>query len=268
VLTFLFWNTNRKPVGETISALAQEHRVDLVAIAECATTPDEMMRLLNADETVFHFPFSAADGIQIYTRFSGDFLTPLFESNRASIRRLHLPALPELLLAVVHAPSKLHARAESQAAEASILARRISGLEAEQGHSRTILMGDLNMNPFEAGVAASGYLHGVMSRQVASRGQRRVVGDDYAFFYNPMWGHLGDRLGGPPGTHYYDNGEHFNYFWNVFDQVLIRPSLLEWFRPEDVRVLTRVRGTTLLTANGIPQTQYSDHLPLLFALQV
>ena len=42
------------------------------------------------------------------------------------------------------------------------------------------------------------------------------------FFYNPMWGHFGDALDGPPGSYYDARSEAVAYFWNVFDQVLIR----------------------------------------------
>lgn len=36
----------------------------------------------------------------------------------------------------------------------------------------------------------------------------QIAAEERAFFYNPMWGCLGDRDPGPPGTYYYDSPGH------------------------------------------------------------
>lgn len=82
-----------------------------------------------------------------------------------------------------------------------------------------------------------------------------------------MWAHFGDRTDGPPGTHFYRSGEPILYFWNMFDQLLIRPALMEAL--EFVRILDTDGQDTLLAASGIPdKNNVSDHLPLLFALDL
>ena len=44
-------------------------------------------------------------------------------------------------------------------------------------------------------------------------------------FYNPMWNLLGDAQE-PYGTYYYaGNGHPINTYWNIYDQVIIRPAL-------------------------------------------
>src|SRR5258706_11895269 len=50
-------------------------------------------------------------------------------------------------------------------------------------------------------------LHSVMSREIANRTARTVQGREYPFFYNPMWGHFGDRMSKTAGSYYYDNAE-------------------------------------------------------------
>ena len=107
----------------------------------------------------------------------------------------------------------------------------------------------------------------MMSREVASRGSRTVQAREYDFFYNPMWAHFGDRQNGPPGTYYYDKAEHVTYFWNIFDQILVRPALLEGLGSESVRILTSVKGLSLLGPGGRPDRAVaSDHLPVLLDL--
>jgi hypothetical protein len=149
------------------------------------------------------------------------------------------------------------------------ISRRISEEERAVGHRRTVIVGDLNMNPFEKGVAGANGLHAVMTRTVALAGERTVQERSYPFFYNPMWGHFGDRLPGPPGSYYYQGSELVTYFWNIFDQVLVRPELLDRFRDEDVRILESAGAVPLISTRGRPDEKAaSDHLPILFKLEL
>ena len=95
------------------------------------------------------------------------------------------------------------------------------------------------MNPFEAGmVGARGGLNAVPSRSIAARKTRTVQAREVPFFYNPMWNYLGDRAE-TGGTFYFENAEPVCYFWNMYDQVLLRPELLKGFEPEQVRILEK-----------------------------
>jgi len=170
----------------------------------------------------------------------------------------------DVLLCIVHLPSKLCWSGESQALECTHLARIIREVEARVRHERTVLVGDLNMNPFEAGVVGAAGFNATMARQVASRGSRSVQGERYPFFYNPMWGHFGDHRGNAGGSYYYDSGQHVNYYWNVFDQVLVRPELIPRFPVEELRIIASTPSRTLLSQQGRPDARVaSDHLPLL-----
>src|SRR5262249_32918619 len=142
--------------------------------------------------------------------------------------------------------------AEGQAFECAELSRRIAVEEDRIGHRRTVLVGDFNMNPFESGLVAAGGLNSVMSRRIAARLVRTVQGREYRFFYNPMWAHFGDARSDTAGSYFYDSAEHVNYFWNVFDQVLLRPELAERFDGNQLRVLTSVGATSLVRADGRP----------------
>jgi endonuclease/exonuclease/phosphatase (EEP) superfamily protein YafD len=271
VLTFLFWNINRKPLADVIARLVQEHQVDVLMLAESATGSVGMLQKLSEVSADFHYaPSRAPTAVDVFTRFSGQFLTPTLESGRVSIRRMALPARAELLLAMVHLPSKSYWSDDSQALECAELARSIRQEEEKAGHSRTLLMGDLNVDPFETGVVSTVGLHGLMTRELASRKNFRTVQEkDYPTFYNPMWGHFGDRSGGPSGSYDYEGAEHKVYFWHLFDQVLIRPEVLDFCPADPVSIITHVGDTALLLESGKPdQSVASDHLPLLFKLSV
>ena len=117
-------------------------------------------------------------------------------------------------------------------------------------------------------VGARGF-HAIASRRIAAKGHRVVEGEAYPFFYNPMWRFFGDAGTGPPGTYYRRHSDYVEYFWHIFDQVLIRPALLPNFNNEHLRVLTTTGQTDLVTSAGVPaKSVASDHLPLLFRLRL
>jgi hypothetical protein len=266
---FLLWNINRKPLGDTVADLADEHAADLVVLLESKISPATMLGLLNMRPRRggFHLTAGLSAAVTVFTRFSRDFIEPVFESDRVSIRKLSLPALPEILVAAVHFPSKLYWTSVSQGFECTELARQIEIEENHAGHRRTVLLGDFNMNPFEPGLVAAGGLNSVMSRQIAARQERTVQGRDYRFFYNPMWSHFGDAGTNTAGSYFYESSEHVSYFWNIFDQVLIRPELAEAFDTNRLKILTKTRTGSLTRPDGRPDgTLFSDHLPIVFEL--
>jgi hypothetical protein len=266
--TFVFWNVNGKPLEDLIAGVANDLRADVLLLAECAANPAALLTRLNAHETSYFFIRNLCPRIRIYTRFAPELLRPLDEGERHSILRLSLPARKEILLATAHLPSKREFTAGSQVHECARFARLIATVEKSVSHQRTIFMGDLNVNPFEDGMVAAGGFHAVMAKDTAIRGDRTVQGQQYPFFYNPMWGRFGDlREGSPPGTFYYEKAEHLVYFWNMFDQVLLRPELASSFRPEGLSIVTKAGDASLLNRIGRPDSKAaSDHLPVSLAI--
>jgi len=151
-------------------------------LAESTTEPGILIEALNTSRKGgFQLPRGLSKYVTIFTRFSREFLHPVFESERVSIRRLALPARAEILIAAVHLPSKMHSSGDSQAFECVELAKQIAAEEDRVGHQRTVLLGDFNMNPFEFGLVAANGLNSVMSRRTASRSTRTVQGREYRF---------------------------------------------------------------------------------------
>ena len=265
---FLFWNLNRRELHGFVARLARQENADVVILAECPTSPAQLLEDLNAEAPYYQYAPGNCGHLLFFTRFESSLLTPLWESHRVSIRRLALPRRKSILVAAAHLPSKLNFSEESLLVESVHLAQSIDEVETSEGHQRTILLGDMNMNPFEAGMVIAGGLHAVMNRHVASRKTRTVQHRKYKYFYNPMWGHFGDS-GEAGGTFYYEGADALCYYWNLFDQVLLRPDLLEGFAPENVRIPTSIRGFSLLQEDGQPDKEtISDHLPVTLELKL
>ncbi|MCB0060675.1 MAG: hypothetical protein KDE19_01115, partial [Caldilineaceae bacterium] len=208
--------------------------------------------------------------IHVFTKFPSDFLPVIVEDSRMTIRQLKTTTMvQDILIAALHFPDKKNWSESEQTAESPRYADLIQQAEAQAGHRRTILVGDFNMNPYEKGMVNANGFNGVMSRSIAEKRERKVQNRVYPFFYNPMWGRLGDLSPGPAGTFFWNPSGHSSYYWHSFDQVLIRPDLLDTFDPSMLQVLDSDGSKSLLSQNGIPDKAWaSDHLPLLFRLEI
>lgn len=253
-----------------VADLVAEREVDVIALAENEIPIAELITTINeAAESTYIPAFSPAQKVTVISRLPDDAIQPLRDEGGISIRRIRPPVGREILFAVAHLPSKLHMLEEDHSFYCARVARLIEEVEELAGHTRTVLTGDLNMNPFETGVAAADALHGVMTRRIASKRARVVSGVERKFFYNPMWSRFGDQSSGPPGTYYYSSSSQVTHFWNIFDQVLLRPELLECFRDHEMHIVSKVGRTNLLGNNHTPDNVVaSDHLPLVFQLHL
>jgi hypothetical protein len=267
--TFLFWNTGRRPLARLVADAAHLFRVDVLILAECSISGADLLAALNRESADYQLTFSANDNLRVLTRFHAEFLNPTAESDRYSIRRLRLPGQQELLLAIAHLPSGLFFSPDSRSLECVELARLVVEEEQKAGHDRTIVIGDLNLNPFDTGIVAANGLHGVMTRRLAARHSRVVQQRNFPIFYNPMWRFFGDNADGPSGTYYYERAEHVVYFWNIFDQILVRPTLIDGFDDDDLQIIDAVGPVRLTRGDGRPNSTIgSDHLPILFEMSI
>lgn len=272
MLRFLFWNLGRKPLASLAARVAADRDVDVVILAEVAETTPEILAALNRSSSrprLFHHAFpDECEKVKMFARFDQRLVRPLSDSTRVTMRELLLPGRASVIVGGVHLASKLFTAEIEQAQRSTDLVREITAQETKTGHTRTVIVGDFNMNPFELGMAGAYGFNAVMTANLARRGSRRVESVDRPFFYNPMWNHFGDRGPNPPGTYYYSNSPHL---WNMFDQVLIRPALVNEFLEDQLLILTEIGSsrTRLLTKRKLPDSKTaSDHLPLLFALTV
>jgi len=270
MLSFVFWNIAGKPLEDRVAMLAATHAADVVMLAECAVEPERVVAALSEHTgTGYRNEPGGADKVALFTRLpplvlAGGFWHPLAG---LTVRPLRVGIRPHPLLAIVHFPDKQSWDPQDQISGAGKLAEQIVVAETKLKSRRTVLVGDFNMNPFDPGMVSAHALHAVMTKALASREQRTVMGPDWPFFSNPMWGCFGDRTSGPPGTYYLRSSKPVNYFWNVYDQVLLRPALMD--RLTRLEVLLHDGERSLLTPAGLPdRTAASDHLPIWFALDV
>ena len=275
VLTCLFWNFRcALPDQEAMVArVAVEQSVDLLVLAESSTDPDLVLSELRKSVAEFDSPVNQHERFQIFTKFNGQYFTNLERHDRLGVHRLCLPSTREVNFAVIHFYDRRNYNPDSQSSLARDVYLTVHNAEDNAGHTRTVVVGDFNMNPFERGmVDAKGGFGAMASRELAIRNSSEGMTGPRRF-YNPSWSRLGCAF--PPGTYYWNNTrDPLNIFWDSIDQVLVRPALFDFFKDEDFRILTSITSPEGGTIDLFRSTgkhwkvEVSDHLPVLFKLKL
>jgi len=277
-ISFLFWNI-RRALGtrfyESLRHLAWRD-IDVFLFAEPAADEHLLLGAMNGalGGTYYRVP-SDSPRLMLFSRLSNATWTDRFSGNlngRITAHELTVGDLPSILLigAHLHSPNTLddHDRAEW----ARKLIPQIRRLEDDVGHTRTVLVGDLNMNPFDRGLVDTTALHALMSRTLTDSVQRMKSRRGHLPFYNPMWSLLGDRVGKDldqrraAGTYFHENSQALaSHFWQMFDQVLVRTDLMKSLTR--LEILESDGQDWLVSRSGRPRRKaVSDHLPLSFDL--
>ncbi len=283
-VSFLFWNLfgrqkhNRErraqALQDAIVEMAAHRQLDVLMFVECGLDESRLLEALNRNGAgIWHTPESYSMRFRFFTRLAAKRWTAVFNDNsdrsRVTIQRLEIGPTPGVLLAVAHLPDKRSmSNPISRFNAAHDVASYIRHYEEMQKNRRTILVGDLNMNPFEEGVVGSRALHAVMTRSLTRTVQRLSSREGNPCFYNPMWHLFGDRGPGPSGSYYFPNTDDtMSHFWNIYDQVLLRPALMDSLR--ELAIIDMAGGQSLLTKQGRPKrSSLSDHLPIYFTLEL
>ena len=89
MISFLFWNVYDRHLEDRVARLAVARNVDVVMLAESATSPVQMLEALNRDgDRRYTYPFTEGD------------------LNRLTIRRLRVRPTLDILLCVLHFQSR------------------------------------------------------------------------------------------------------------------------------------------------------------------
>ena len=58
-----------------------------------------------------------------------------------------------------------------------------------------------------------------------------------------------------------------NSFWNIYDQVMIRPSMRKWFVDNSLKIVVKIQEHSLVDKFRHPRKDISDHLPIVFEIK-
>ena len=276
-MNIMFWNTNCQKGNENkfdemlkaIIELVADNNIDLLVLAEYHPEISNLCNEVNMSGRKHYVPLpNIGDCKRIKGIFKNNFnVIPVQGQEHYMIVKVETTYYT-LLVAMIHGISKLFSTQKEQELSMWEFHHDIVTHESNLLRKNTIVIGDFNINPFETACIGAGYMHAIPYIEEVHRQTRTVNGKEYVKFYNPTWKFLGNR-GVPYSTYHYDNsGKVDNFYWNVFDQVLIRPSLIPAFDESKLGIISRTKNHVLTKQNGKPnKTKYSDHLPLFCILK-
>lgn len=267
-----FWNMNmnkdkNKNPDSIIIDLIEENHIDILILAEYNNSIEKLCEKLNGKRTKFK-PLKCKEiGCDKITGLYTERFThvPLFANTRYYISSFST-AYFYLIICMVHAPSNIHKSNDDRRAFFARVYKEIERVETEANTGNTIIVGDLNSNPFDSSVVAADALHAIPHKEESTKMTRKIDGNSYKMFYNPSWKLV--ALDKPPyGTFFYNNSNYVNYYWYLFDQVIIRPELIKAFNENSLKIVAKIKDTTLLKNEYKPDGQISDHLPIIFEIK-
>lgn len=275
MVSCLFWNIGkgRKSTAwpaDELRSLVSEYAVDLLILAEKPADKDACDLMASARGTdCVEWPIRKARLSVIMLDGLATLEGNVREHANYCIQPLTLASHTDapLTIAVAHLRSK-RPDAAAPGRMAKYLMDDLRNLEEGLGHHRSLVVGDLNMDPFDRDVCEHGAMHATMERaKAARRPEGRTCGGRFErFLYNPMWRLMGgtDVERRVLGSCRFDSSDVLEYYWHTYDQVLVRPALLDWLDDRNVHLITEANGHSLVNQNRRPSV--SDHLPLVFGL--
>lgn len=255
-MNIVFWNTNRnKNINKYILQLIDDRNIDIIVLAEYTSQENKLINDLYIKE----LNYESAQGIsckKIKIIFKKDINIILNDDNAnyisLKIERTNL----RFQLFASHFPSKLRTNERDR----RIIAQEMKG-DIDK-YENAIIVGDFNSNPFEETVIALSGLNALPTQEMRSRiVQRRKE----KILYNPMWRFFGDFTS-IPGTYFYNNSSDINYYWNIFDQVLITHNFIKYFEDEKLEIVKSI-GSSKLIKKQKPNKEISDHLPIFISIK-
>ena len=279
LVKFLFWNTNRKPLLDSICAIVEEHDLDVVILAEYYPTMNEsdysarLCSALNASRRSQSEDFRAATtnfrrSPVVLSRLGDSLIGKAIHYKVGVYSLFTSPGSDPLLIATLHLPSKLQRTDGKQASDIrehmDALYEALDNLGTKLKSSKQLLVGDFNLNPFDSELIDRDRLNTFPTVELSATrlcqdprsGKRdhKTLGR-----YNPSWALFGDLSS--PGTYYYRDHGHE---WHVYDQIILSNEAASFYEAGSLRVIKDCVGHHFLKS-GIPdKEQYSDHLPMIF----
>lgn len=273
-LRVMFWNINKNNLYDEIKNLVELYNINLLVIIECGEHEGSILKNLQSYNSDFRLiPSIIFNKAKIFTSLNDLEIKETYGHGRYGIYNLEIENFENLLMGIVHFPSKVNwGNSDDHTGLCSSLREDVELKEIEVQHERTFILGDFNMNPFEIGLISANGLNNTNSKEIAYLGQREVLSKPFKFFYNPMWNFFGEfSKGNVPGSHYFDTHKYVNLHWNIYDQILLRPELLDYFHEIHLEILWEINGKSLLkNINSTTRVnkKISDHLPIKFNINL
>ena len=263
-MKYLFWNTHKnKEINPILCDLIIENDISVVILAEYYADITKLCKLLKTSGVSMQEGTTiGCERISILVN-SGVTIEPELQTDKATFQIIN----NSIILCGIHLNSQIYYDNEERR---NIYIRQIVSnildIEKKIGTNNSIIVGDFNINPYDKSCISASHFYGIPIYEETLRESRMFEGQEFYMFYNPMWNFFGD-FREPYGTYYHSSSSTVNPYWNIYDQVIIRPSLRNRFVNENLKIITKTSKVSLLDIKKHPDKNISDHLPITFEIK-
>lgn len=259
-MKILYWNTHDSDNIEVIIDLVLSVKADHIVFSEVKSNQKEISDELKKYQ--YSLLESYNQNTIHLTRYAEELYRLILLDKHINAVECNTVLGPKIIIAGVHLPSKLYKDEINQYDLSIEYVRKINEFEKKFNNQNTIIIGDFNCAPFEYAMVGHKAFHATMCKKMANKGSRVVDEVSKRFFYNPMWRIYGKYLN-KLGTYYYRSSSSFEYYWYLFDQVIMRPSLIPYFIESSLEIIDKTDNFNLVNENDSTIFLHSDHLPIL-----
>lgn len=259
-LNALFWNIGKLSDFSILGDLCDIESIDLLMTAEDSFP--HTLKEINKSGGGFHRVLSTTDRGMVFYSNRHSTITSVQDDAYYSAKYITHPRIGRIIIILVHYPSKMYMSESDQKSFVSKQAGIIEGLENRLNTRNTIVVGDFNFNPHEEAMLSAGGMNAVCCNQIAKKQSRIIKGSEYRFFYNPMWRFYTKDTGSGHGTCYWNPTGYTSIYWNIFDQAIFRPQLIDDI---DVKIIERHQIAGL---PDIDLLSIADHLPIKLTIKI
>jgi exonuclease III len=257
-LKIIYWNIHNQTDINLLKNMISDNNPELIILSECSVCIAEQL----AQQTSYHLLKPIIDKkpkiILLYNIVIPHIVLKQEYKNHLNIYKMQFPSISILLMAV-HLPSKIRMDRQNQLSESFDYMQQILAIEKQESCKKTIIVGDFNMNPFDDGMIAGNGFNAVFSEQIALTDSRTICGKKYEYFFNPAWTTYG-RQSYKLGTFFLKYPNHSSFHWNVYDQAIIRSSLLHEYKID----FALIDNDTYFNSTD---KSFSDHSPIIVELK-
>lgn len=255
-MKLLFWNLNKRDNADLALTCMREEEVGIAAFAEYSGT--EFSDDLFIRSGYHSIGLGGCDKVKIIAREPIEILD-CFEESRFTVLPMKIGET-YFVVAAAHLVDRMSsADPEPRLVDIRKMMDVIHGYETKASIGKTIIMGDLNANPYDKELLLPNAFNAMLFKGIVrNKATRTWCGDEYPYLYNPTIHWLSEESENY-GSFYY-SGDCTSPVWNCYDQALVSPELMDSIN--SYSYLKRI-GDRDLIAKVRPDSKISDHLPLL-----
>jgi len=265
-MKFIFWNINKKPLVRELAELISESGCGLCVLAESSDgIVNQVVLCLNEEYGIKCSVFANPGCDRIAFIVIGTLEISLLNQNKYFSLVKIRGNKGDVIAGFVHLPSQSYASMDSIGAVCAKLHEKVAEEERRCNIKMSLLMGDFNVNPFDSPMIAFRNMGATNGQQCSRRGTITSYEESKELFYNPMWT-LYAKYKERPGSYRYLTTANHVLTWHFLDQVIIRPSLIDYFDFDALSLVMGTRNFNYLNQNQAPKV--SDHLPLMCEIDI